>query len=111
MRKRFRDEFEEEKRMLDEEIEEERKRLEKEVEEERVRGEFSLFLSVERDGREGSPSLLLVDTELTEDQRAQIESAPEFLEFVESSSKIVQRALSDGYDYIRDYTLGADGNL
>lgn len=49
--------------------------------------------------------------ELTEDQRTQIESAPEFLEFVESSSKIVQRALSDGYDYIRDYTLGADGNL
>lgn len=50
-------------------------------------------------------------TELTEDQRTQIESAPDFLEFVESSSKIVQRALSDGYDYIRDYTLGADGNL
>lgn len=35
-------------------------------------------------------------------------SAPEFLDFVEQSSKILQRALSDGYDYIRDYTVGAE---
>lgn len=49
--------------------------------------------------------------ELTEDQRTQIYSAPDFLEFVESSSKIVQRALSDGYDYIKDYTSGGEGDL
>ena len=30
---------------------------------------------------------------------------------MEESSKIVQRALSDGYDYIRDYTVGMDGSL
>jgi dynein intermediate chain len=47
-------------------------------------------------------------TELTEEERASIIAAPEFLEFVENSSKIVQRALNDGYDYIRDYTLNAD---
>lgn len=46
--------------------------------------------------------------ELTEEERASIIAAPEFLEFVENSSKIVQRALNDGYDYIRDYTLNAE---
>ncbi|ELU43646.1 cytoplasmic dynein intermediate chain [Rhizoctonia solani AG-1 IA] len=51
--------------------------------------------------------------ELTEEERASIYIAPEFLEFVEQSTKIVQRALNDGYDYIRDYTIGteADGEL
>jgi dynein intermediate chain len=48
---------------------------------------------------------------MTDEQRSQIYSAPAFLEFVESSSRIVQRALSDGYDYIKDYTLGGDGGL
>lgn len=46
--------------------------------------------------------------DLTEEERASIIAAPEFLEFVENSSKIVQRALNDGYDYIRDYTLNAE---
>lgn len=46
--------------------------------------------------------------EITEEERANIFIAPEFIEFLEQSSKIVQRALSDGYDYIRDYTVGAD---
>ncbi|PFH51047.1 hypothetical protein AMATHDRAFT_75234 [Amanita thiersii Skay4041] len=46
--------------------------------------------------------------ELTEEERASILSAPEFLEFVEMSSKIVQRALNDNYDYIRDYTVGTE---
>ncbi|KAL5633267.1 hypothetical protein ACGC1H_003683 [Rhizoctonia solani] len=50
--------------------------------------------------------------ELTEEERASIYIAPEFLDFVEQSTKIVQRALNDGYDYIRDYTIGteADGD-
>jgi dynein intermediate chain, cytosolic len=46
--------------------------------------------------------------ELTEEERASILAAPEFLDFVEQSSKIVQRALNDGYDYIRDYTINAE---
>lgn len=36
-------------------------------------------------------------------------AAPEFSSFLEGSSRIVQRALSDGYDYIKDYTIGLDG--
>ncbi|EIN06184.1 cytoplasmic dynein intermediate chain [Punctularia strigosozonata HHB-11173 SS5] len=46
--------------------------------------------------------------ELTEEEKASILSAPEFLDFVEQSSKIVQRALNDNYDYIRDYTTGTE---
>ncbi|KAG6850761.1 hypothetical protein H0H93_008799 [Arthromyces matolae] len=50
----------------------------------------------------------LEEEKLTEEERAGILAAPEFLDFVEKSSKIVQRALNDGYDYIRDYTIGAE---
>lgn len=50
-------------------------------------------------------------TELSEEERASIFIAPEFLDFVEKSSKILQRALNDGYDYIRDYTVGADSGM
>ncbi|EAU90208.2 dynein intermediate chain [Coprinopsis cinerea okayama7 len=46
--------------------------------------------------------------ELTEEERASILTAPEFLDFVEQSSKILQRALNDNYDYTRDYTIGAE---
>lgn len=46
--------------------------------------------------------------ELSEEERAFIIAAPEFLDFVDKSSKIVQRALNDGYDYIRDYTIGTE---
>ncbi|KAG8925258.1 hypothetical protein FRC02_009806 [Tulasnella sp. 418] len=49
--------------------------------------------------------------DLTEEERASIFVAPEFLDFIEHSSKIVQRALSDGYDYIKDYTIGMEAGL
>ena len=49
-----------------------------------------------------------VFVEMTEEERASIITAPEFLDFVDRSSKILQRALNDGYDYIRDYTVGAE---
>ena len=48
-------------------------------------------------------------TDLSNEQRQAIFAAPDFSHFIEESSKIVQRALSDGYDYIRDYTVGLDG--
>ncbi|KAG8978583.1 hypothetical protein FRB93_010957 [Tulasnella sp. JGI-2019a] len=48
--------------------------------------------------------------ELTEEERTSIFMAPDFLDFVEHSSKIIQRALSDGYDYTRDYSIGAEVN-
>ena len=50
-------------------------------------------------------------TDLTEEERAIILTAPEFADFVESSTKIIQRALNDNYDYIRDYTLGAESGV
>lgn len=50
----------------------------------------------------------LNSVDLTEEERSSLLSAPEFLEFVEMSSKIVQRALNDNYDYIRDYTVGTE---
>ncbi|CED84700.1 Cytoplasmic dynein intermediate chain [Phaffia rhodozyma] len=86
MRSRIIKELEEEKRKLDQEIAEEKAEMARVEELERVR-------------------------DLTEDQRNQIYLAPEFLEFVENSSKIVQRALSDGYDYIKDYTSGGAGDI
>ena len=41
---------------------------------------------------------LTPSSEMTEEEKASLFIAPEFLEFVEQSSKIVQRALNDGYD-------------
>ncbi|KZT09925.1 WD40 repeat-like protein [Laetiporus sulphureus 93-53] len=46
--------------------------------------------------------------EMTEEEKTSIFSAPEFLDFVEQSTKIIQRALNDHYDYVRDYTTGAE---
>lgn len=45
---------------------------------------------------------------MTEEEKTSIFSIPEFLDFVEQSTKIVQRALNDQYDYIRDYTIGTE---
>ncbi|GAA5822308.1 hypothetical protein JCM3770_001566, partial [Rhodotorula araucariae] len=41
-------------------------------------------------------------------QLATVFASPAFQEFVTSSSRIVQRALSDSYDYLRDYTVTSD---
>ncbi|KIM32879.1 hypothetical protein M408DRAFT_188242, partial [Serendipita vermifera MAFF 305830] len=82
LRQQLRREYEEAQQVQkDKELEEEAAKLEKEIEEE-IR-------------------------ELTEEERASVYIAPEFLNFVEQSSKIVQRALNDNYDYTRDYTVGA----
>ncbi|RXW20680.1 hypothetical protein EST38_g5183 [Candolleomyces aberdarensis] len=75
------------------EAEAEKLAQEKELEEENVK----LDQEIEQEIRE-----------LTEEERTSIVTAPEFLEFIEQSSKIVQRALNDNYDYIRDYTIGAE---
>ena len=45
---------------------------------------------------------------MTEEEKIGVFSAPEFLDFVEHSTKIIQRALNDNYDYVRDYTIGAE---
>ncbi|PWY98078.1 WD40 repeat-like protein [Testicularia cyperi] len=48
--------------------------------------------------------------ELTDAERIAVYSAQDFGDFVEQSSKIVERALADSYDYMRDYRiLDSDG--
>lgn len=84
----------------DKELEEESVQLEKEIEQE-IRGRLlRLTCTINTD--------VFYFADLTEEERASILAAPEFLDFVEQSSKIVQRALNDGYDYIRDYTIGTE---
>lgn len=48
---------------------------------------------------------------MTEEEKFATYSAPEFRDFVEQRTKIVQRALNDNYDYIRDYTIGAENGM
>ena len=45
---------------------------------------------------------------MTEEERTSVFTAPDFLDFVEQSTKIIQRALNDNYDYTRDYTIGTE---
>lgn len=51
--------------------------------------------------------LLSYHTELSTAELGAIYSAPDFSDFVELSSKIVERALTDSYDFMKDYR--ADG--
>ncbi|KAG2224343.1 hypothetical protein INT45_006743 [Circinella minor] len=45
---------------------------------------------------------------LSEDEKKLILASPEFLEFIDTSSKFVERALNETYDFMKDYTLGID---
>ena len=47
-------------------------------------------------------------SEMTEEEKSSILVQPEFLDFLEHSTKIIQRALNDNYDYVRDYTIGTE---
>lgn len=53
----------------------------------------------------------LMHADLTSEQKQAIFTAPDFSAFIEASTRIAQRALSDGYDYVKDYTIGLDGAL
>jgi dynein intermediate chain len=97
MRKRILEELEVERKALEQELRE----LKEKAEDVKVERESSLdWIRCSTDG-----------IELSEDQRQAIYAAPDFSAFIEESTKIVQRALSDGYDYIRDYTIGIDSAL
>jgi len=52
-----------------------------------------------------------ISTEMSEEERNAILSAPEFLDFFDYSTKIIQRLLNDNYDYARDYRLGAESGV
>lgn len=98
-------------RAREKELEEESVQLDKEIEQE-IRGSFTAHLFHDVQGILQTDSLLVISSacgaDLTEEERTSIFTAPEFLNFVEQSSKIVQRALNDSYDYIQDYTTGAE---
>jgi hypothetical protein len=49
--------------------------------------------------------------DLSDDERQKIYSTADFSQFVEDSSKIIQRALSDAYDYTTDYRIRLDAVL
>ncbi|TIA87734.1 hypothetical protein E3P99_03020 [Wallemia hederae] len=46
--------------------------------------------------------------DITEEERLAVYTSPDFGDFVENSSKIIQRALSDNYDVTRDYRMAMD---
>lgn len=52
--------------------------------------------------------LLTFTPDMTEEERTGILSAPEFHDFVDWSTKIMQRALNDNYDPARGYEDGAE---
>ena len=96
---REREAAEAERATKDKELEEESVQLDKEIEEE-IRGMMA---------RSATPEYpLIVILEMTEEEKASIFAVPEFLDFVEHSTKIIQRALNDNYDYVRDYTIGTE---
>jgi dynein intermediate chain len=46
--------------------------------------------------------------ELTEEEAKVIQKSQEFIDFVDTSTKLVERALNEKYDFMKDYTLGID---
>ena len=88
------------------ELDRERQAVEHELQELKGKGEAARVA-----GRLSSILLRnrLIDTELSNEQKEAVFAAPEFAAFFESSTKIIQRALNDGYDYTQDYTIGLDG--
>lgn len=83
LRARIVAELEAERQRLDAEIALEKRLAEEQLEAERARG-------------------------LSGEQLSSVLASPAFVEFLEQSTKVVQRALSDPYDYLRDYSINAD---
>jgi len=48
--------------------------------------------------------------DLHEEEKKAILSSETFYEFFDQSTKIIERALHDTYDYTVDYRIGADTN-
>ncbi|EOR04762.1 Cytoplasmic dynein 1 intermediate chain 1 [Wallemia ichthyophaga EXF-994] len=46
--------------------------------------------------------------DISEEERLAVYTSPDFGDFIESSSKMIQRALSDNYDVTRDYRMAMD---
>ncbi|KAJ1963792.1 hypothetical protein IWQ62_003108 [Dispira parvispora] len=48
--------------------------------------------------------------ELSEEEKQAIEQSAEFTDFMDFSSKLVERALNEPYDFMTDYTIGSQAN-
>ena len=46
--------------------------------------------------------------DISEDDRKKIISSNEFIEFVDFSTKVIERALNENYDYMKDYSIIKD---
>lgn len=80
-----------------------RARIIAELEEERIK----LDAEIEMEKRAAQvENEALIKAGLSAPVLSSVLSSPPFLDFLESSSKIVQRALGDSYDYLRDYSIG-----
>lgn len=91
-------------RERDEEI---RKKLRKEIEAELQEAEKYNAENLEDRGQLRYPLRML-----NEDELQAVTSSNDFLDFVERSSKVIERALDEDYDVLADYELGGiDGDL
>jgi len=95
------------KRIL-EELEVERKEVEKELRELKEREDTAIIGQLTTLSHKAWADSV---KDLSNERRQAIFAAPDFSSFIEESTRIVQRALSDNYDYIRDYTIGIDATL
>lgn len=93
-------------RELQEEI---RKKLRKEIEEEL---QASQQQHNEDESTTQSTQLRYPLRTLTEDELKAVTSSDDFFDFVERSTKVIERALDEEYDVLADYELGGvDGDL
>ncbi|PTU23829.1 hypothetical protein P175DRAFT_0468761 [Aspergillus ochraceoroseus IBT 24754] len=91
-------------RERDEEI---RKKLRKEIEEELLATQQKT-----QDDTGADPTLRYPLRTLDDDELKAVTSSEDFLDFVERSAKVIERALDEEYDVLADYELGGvDGEL
>jgi dynein intermediate chain len=45
---------------------------------------------------------------LTDEEKKAIVASTEFVDFIDQTSKLMERCLSEPYDFMRDYTAAAD---
>lgn len=46
--------------------------------------------------------------DISDDDRKKIISSNEFIDFIDHSTKIVERVLNENYDYMKDYSIIKD---
>lgn len=102
IRRQITEEFEERERIKIAQLEEEIRKAEQEKHEE-VKGLIFLKKKVIVNAHNSQTA-----TELTDEEAKIIQKSQEFIEFVDSSTKLVERALNEKYDFMKNYTLGID---